>query len=146
MINWHYDPPYNYYDLAPEYFPGLLNLDYRYHHVLNQSGELDGFCCFGEDARVPGGVYSEGEPRVLDIGVGLKPELTDQGLGKDFVAAVLNYARDTYQSEIFRVTIADFNQRSLKTFQSLRFSIRDHFTRDLGEVKFTQLERSVKKE
>jgi len=146
MINWHYDPPYDYYDLAPEHIPGLLNPDYHYHQVLNQSGELDGFCCFGEDARVLGGVYSEREPRVLDIGVGLKPELTGQGFGKDFGAAVLNYARDTYQPEIYRVTIADFNQRSLKTFQSLGFSIRDNFTRELTEVKFIQLERPVKKE
>jgi RimJ/RimL family protein N-acetyltransferase len=146
MINWQYDPPYDFYDLAQEHLPGLLNPDYRYHQVLNRPGELAGFCCFGEDARVPGGGYSEGEPRVLDIGLGLKPELTGRGLGKDFVAAVLNYARDNYQPEIYRVTIADFNQRSQKTFQSLGFNICDHFTRDPVEVKFTQLERSVIKE
>lgn len=146
MINWNYDPPYDLYDLAPEHLPRLLNPDYRYHQVLNLSGELDGFCCFGEDARVPGGGYSEGEPKVLDIGVGLKPELTGQGLGNDFVGAVLNFAEDIYQPEIYRVTVADFNQRSLKTFQSFGFSICGHFTRDLVEVKYTQLERPVKKE
>lgn len=146
MINWLYDPPYDYYDLAPDHLPGLLNPDYRYHQVLSRSGEMFGYCCFGEDARVPGGVYSEGEPRVLDIGLGLKPELTGQDLGKDFVTAVLNFARNTYRPEVYRVTVADFNQRSLKTFQRLGFSIRDQFTRDFGEVIFTQLERSVKKE
>lgn len=146
MINWHYDPPYDYYDLAPDHLLGLLNPDYRYHQVLSRSGEMFGYCCFGEDARVPGGVYSEGEPRVLDIGLGLKPEHTGQGSGKDFMTAVLSFVRDTYRPEVYRVTVADFNQRSLKTFQSLGFSICDHFTRDLAEVKFTQLERSIKKE
>lgn len=146
MIYWHYDPPYDLYDLAPEHLPGLLNPAYRYHQVLDRSGELTGFCCFGEDARVPGGEYNKGEPGVLDIGVGLKPELTGQGLGNDFVRAVLNFAENTYQPENFRVTVANFNQRSLKTFQSLGFSITHHFTRELVEVNFTQLERPVYEE
>ena len=143
MISWRYDSPYDRYDLSPDHISGLLNPGYRYHQVQDQSGELIGFCCFGEDARVPGGEYDEGEPAVLDIGAGMRPDLTGQGLGKRFIEAVLNFAKDTYHPEVYRVTIADFNQRSLKTFQNLGFIIRGQFSRSLSDVQFTQLERHV---
>ena len=143
IVGWQYDPPYDLYDMEPKHLVGLLNPDYRYHQVLDRSGELAGYCCFGEDARVPGGIYDEGEPKVLDIGVGLKPQLTGQGLGKEFVSAILFYAGNTFQPPIYRVTVADFNQRSLKTFLSLGFEITEQFTRELVNVNFTQLEKKV---
>ena len=146
LIEWRYDPPYDLYDLGPEHLSGLLNPDYRYHQILDDQGQLTGFCCFGEDARVPGGKYGVGEPEVLDLGVGLKPELTGRGQGIDFVEAVLNFADDTFQPDFFRVTVADFNQRSMRTFLNLGFSIRHQFTREFVDLKFTQLDRPVEKE
>lgn len=142
IIDWRYGPPYDLYNMAPEHLPGLLNSDLRYHQVLDQYGELVGFCCFGEDARVPGGEYDRGEPGVIDIGVGLKPELTGKGLGKDFVEAVLDFAQVTHQPEIYRVTVAEFNQRSLNTFLGLGFCVSSCFTRELADLKFTQLEKN----
>jgi RimJ/RimL family protein N-acetyltransferase len=143
IIQWRYPPPYDLYDLTDESLGGLLNPDYRYHQVENEHGELVGFSCFGEDARVPGGYYRVGEPTILDIGVGLKPELTGQGRGRDFVSSILEYGIKTYQPKKLRATIAKFNQRSLSTFQNLGFVIDKVFTRDLVEITFFQLERPV---
>ncbi len=143
ILTWKYQPPYGVYDLDGEDLYELLNPDYRYHQVLNPAGELVGYCCFGKDAQVPGGDYSCGEPQVLDVGVGLRPDLTGQGQGKSFVTAVLNYGRTTYRSEIFRVTVADFNQRSINTFRNLGFRDTHHFKRELGQLPFTQLERKA---
>ena len=39
---WHYDPPYDLYDLEPQHLEGLLNPDFRYHQVLEKSGRLVG--------------------------------------------------------------------------------------------------------
>ena len=141
---WRYDPPYDLYDLALENLQGLLDPDFRYHQVVDPSGQLVGYCCFGLDAQVPGGDYRLIEPEVLDIGVGLNPKNTGRGQGVVFVKSVLDYGAVTYQPEIFRATIAGFNQRSLKTFQNLGFKIQSSFIRELVEIVFFQLERPVK--
>jgi RimJ/RimL family protein N-acetyltransferase len=143
ILTWKYQPPYGVYDLDGEDLNELLNPDFRYHQVLNAEGELVGYCCYGFDAQVPGGDYSCGEPQVLDVGVGLRPDLTGQGQGRSFVSAVLNYAWSVYRPEIFRVTVADFNQRSINTFRNLGFEITHHFNRELGQLPFTQLERKA---
>jgi len=146
ILTWTYDPPYDLYDLIIEDLPGLLNPAYRYHVVLNEEGELVGYCCFGEDARVPGGDYEQGEPGVLDLGVGLRPDLTGQGYGKGFVGAILEYGARIYNPEVFRVTVAAFNQRSLRSFRSLGFKDKGSFTRTLVEVDFIQLEKPIQVE
>jgi [ribosomal protein S18]-alanine N-acetyltransferase len=141
IIGWHYDPPYNVYDLATDDLEALLNPVYRYHQVVDRAGNLVGYCCYGEDARVPGGDYARVEPEILDVGVGLHPGLVGQGLGGGFVKAILAYALVNYQPEYFRVSIADFNQRSLNTFRSAGFAVTIHFNRELDGLPFTQLER-----
>lgn len=141
IITWRYDPPYGVYDLKPGDINGLLNPTYRYHQVLDREGGLVGYCCYGLDAQVPGGDYSRTEPEVLDVGVGMAPKHTGQGLGAGFVGEILDYAWKTYRPEIFRVTVADFNLRSLNTFLSLGFKATGHFIREAGKMPFTQLER-----
>jgi ribosomal-protein-alanine N-acetyltransferase len=143
IIQWRYLPPYDLYNLSEEALAGLLNPTYRYHQVEDQEGYLVGFCCFGEDAQVPGGDYWVGEPTILDIGVGLNSELVGKGMGKDFVRAILDFAIIHYQPVKLRATIAQFNQRSIRTFQNLGFEISKIFVRDLVVLKFCQLEIPV---
>lgn len=145
ISTWTYDSFYDLYDFSGDHLPGIVKPEYRYHVVLDENTELVGFCCFGEDARVPGGDYLGGEPQVLDLGVGLRPDLTGQGFGQDFVREVLAFASRTYQPDSFRVTVASFNQRSLKTFQALGFIETHTFTRDQVEIEFIQLESPIKR-
>lgn len=146
IITWSYQPPYGVYDLTPEDLKGLLTPEYRYHSVLNQQGELVGYCCYGKDAQVPGGDYSSGEPEVLDVGIGMRPSLTGQGRGAGFVRAVLEYGAVTYRPKVYRATIACFNQRSLRTFQGLGFEIKGRFERELVNIHFFQLEKLIKED
>ena len=146
ITSWRYDPPYDLYDLEPRHLEGLLNPDYQYHQVLDAEGNLVGFCCFGIDAQVPGGEYDEKSYEVLDVGVGMRPELTGQGLGEMFVAEILDFGRTTYCPEEFRVTVAGFNKRSLKTFQKLGFMIQGSFIRELVILEFYQLVKPVKEQ
>ncbi|MCJ7733535.1 MAG: GNAT family N-acetyltransferase, partial [Anaerolineales bacterium] len=65
------------------------------------------------------------------------------GLGECFIQAILDYGENTFQPEQFRVTVADFNLRSRKTFQKLGFQEVFHFTRELMEIPFTQFEKPI---
>lgn len=124
FVNWHYVMPYDVYDMAntPEeaeaavrYF---LDPDINCYAITDESGELLAFCTFGLDGQVPGGDYSDD---ALDIGLGIRPDLTGQGLGSHFVQAVLAFARRTFEPPAFRVTIAGFNQRAQKVWQKAGF-------------------------
>jgi ribosomal-protein-alanine N-acetyltransferase len=117
ILEWRYEPPYDTYNLggdAQEIVEYMLTPEYRYHAILSQAGELLAFCCFGEDAQVPGGDYSA---EALDIGLGVRPDLTGQGQGSRYVQAVLDFARRTWSPRAVRVTIAEFNTPAQKVWQ-----------------------------
>jgi [ribosomal protein S18]-alanine N-acetyltransferase len=128
IIEWRY-PDYPLFNVAPEEAEAeirvLLEPAYRYHVALNAAGEAVGFCCFGEDARVPGGDYDREE--ALDVGLGLRPDLTGKGLGLMFLQAILEFGKTQLAARRFRATIAVFNVRSRRIFEQAGFTLRQTF-------------------
>jgi len=122
ILGWHYEPPYDIYDLGggdpDEIVKSLLNPDYAYHAILGPEEELVAFCCFGEDARVPGGNYGV---VALDLGLGVRPDLTGQGQGHVYIRTVLGFARHKYAPRNYRVTIAEFNTRAQRAWTKAGF-------------------------
>jgi [ribosomal protein S18]-alanine N-acetyltransferase len=108
---WRYPPPYDVYDSGAGAVAGMLDPSNRYHAVLDGRGELVGFWCFGPDARVPGDPYPED---ALDVGGGLRPDLTGRGAGAAFLAAALELAQRELAPAAMRATVAAFNRRSLR--------------------------------
>jgi len=122
IINWHYPAPYDFYDLGeadPKVVLGeLFNPNSPHFSITTDDGDVLGFCAVGPEAQVPGGDYSES---ALDIGIGLRPEATGQGLGKLVLTEFLAYVLAVYHPSRFRATIAAFNLRSQRTFLGLGF-------------------------
>jgi len=133
ICTWEYQPPYEIYNLnnspTPEEVEAMLNPLYDYHAIRDEGGSLVAFCSFGEDARVAGGCYAE---EVLDIGIGIRPDLTGQGLGKDFTQAVLAFAEQRFSPKVMRVTIAAFNQRAQQVCINAGFIQTDSFVNPAG--------------
>ena len=102
---WHYAGQYSTYDVAD---PSDLATD---HWAVTEGGELVGYCCFGEAARVAGA-----EPAVgtLDIGYGMKPELMGHGRGLRFVGAILEFAVRRHDPQRLRLYVLNWNERSRK--------------------------------
>jgi [ribosomal protein S18]-alanine N-acetyltransferase len=128
VLSWQYEAPYDVYSVEPEDLElalvDLLDPENGYYSVHDERGELVGFCCFGPDARVPGGSYTE---PALDVGLGLRPDLTGQGMGLDLLTAALDFARRHYAPVSFRTTIAAFNQRSIHVHEKAGFVARQSF-------------------
>ena len=143
IISWRYDPPYSFYDLTEEHLPELITEDNRYYAIHDENGTLVGLCCFGTEARVQGGDYLRKEPEVIDIGLGLRPNLTGRGLGKRMLLSILDFAYENFSPDRFRATIAQFNLRSIRTFQALGFSMTHSFIRPEDRLRFLQLERDA---
>jgi len=121
IATWQYETPYSIYNPSTKDIPALLDPSNRYYSVQHESGRLFGYCCFGAEATVPGGAYAVGEPDVVDVGLGMHPEMTGKGDGKAFVEAILQFAATAFEPSRFRVSIAEFNLRSQSTFLGLGF-------------------------
>lgn len=122
IAGWRYEPPYDIYNGDPnevdEHVQGFLDPQYRYYTVWNEAGELIAFRCFGEDARVPGGDY---RAEALDMGGGLRPDLTGKGLGASIMEAAFEFARRNFAPKAFRATVAAFNKRALRVCEKIGY-------------------------
>ena len=138
-VSWRYDPPYDVYNLdadTEEAVQVLLDPNTACHTISDDCGDLVGFCTFGSDAQVPGGDYvGEG----LDIGLGIRPDLTGRGNGSVYVSAVLDFAMDRFEPTIVRVTVAEFNQRAKRVWEKAGFRETQRFERIPDAMPFVVL-------
>lgn len=143
---WKYDPPYDLYDLAkdPEDLEEILTPEKRADYFSAKSdGELVGYFCFGREARVPGGDYSGVE--AVDVGLGMKPDLTGKGLGRDFLESGLAFAKKRFSPAMFRLSVADFNERAITVYERAGFEKAGNFIQNTAGAghPFTLMTRSA---
>ncbi len=125
FASWRYGGEYAVYDADAEDWERFLDPIWAYRSLRDESGAAVGYCCFGADARVPGGRY-EGD--AVDLGGGLRPELTGAGRGDEFLAAVMGEAERMSPGARLRVTIAAFNRRALRMVEKAGFVEVERFT------------------
>jgi ribosomal-protein-alanine N-acetyltransferase len=129
ISRWRYEEPYSIYNGDPASVDALLHPRFSYRSVYDERGDLTGYFCFGEDAQVAAGkrlgVY-EVEP-ALDVGLGMRPDLTGRGLGAEFLRAGLWFARKAYSPEAFRLTVDVFNHRAIRVYERAGFETVETF-------------------
>jgi len=123
ICTWRYPAPYDCYDKINTDPDELLRPDMGFHAVL-VGDRLIGFRSFGPDGQVSGWQYDDS---ALDTGGGLRPELTDRGMGREAISAGLTFGRARFAPPAFRVTVASFNTRALHTVESLGFERAGQF-------------------
>jgi [ribosomal protein S18]-alanine N-acetyltransferase len=112
IATWRYPDEYSTYDANR-----VVTSADGYWAVVSE-GELFGFCCFGLEARVPG---VDEEQDTLDVGYGMRPDLVGKGLGRAFVAAIVDFAADEFSQPRLRLLILTWNLRSRKVAEGLGF-------------------------
>ena len=117
ICTWRYAPPYERYDMTGAEPGGLVQPEAGFRALL-AGHRLIGFRSFGPDGQVPGWDYDD---RALDTGGGLHPTLVGQGLGAQAISAGLAFGRAQFAPQAFRVTVATFNARALRTVEGLGF-------------------------
>lgn len=139
ICSWEYPAPYDFYsfDSSEEAIEELLNGEYFV--VFDRENQLTGYFCSGQSARVaggyPAGVYLNEER--LDIGLGMNPAFTGQGQGRKFVAEGLQFMKERYLHDRFRLVVACFNTRAKKVYIENGFVERSRF---YSEVKGKKVE------
>ncbi|MFP7169940.1 GNAT family protein [Terribacillus sp. 7520-G] len=139
ILHWRYAPPYDLYNLT--YTEGaVMMLMVGDYYGVYENGSLLGYFCFGEDARVPGGDYSD--PSYLDIGIGMAPEMTGQGRGGKFFAEIQRWIEANTQKNRFRLTVALFNERAIRLYEKSGFRETGRFARETDGLVFMVMTKS----
>ncbi|SHJ82454.1 Ribosomal protein S18 acetylase RimI [Clostridium cavendishii DSM 21758] len=140
ISKWIYKEPYSIYSMdgSENCISELLNG--TYFLVSDEENNIIGYYCFGESAQVPVenkfGVYNCKD--IIDIGLGIKPNLCGQGIGLEFLSNGLNFANNKLSVKRIRLTVAAFNQRAIKVYKSAGFEKINSFVRisETEEVEF----------
>ena len=144
IARWRYAGAHALYNTAEEEIEAtvctLCTPQHRYFAISLRDGGLLGYCCFGEDARVPDGDYPDD---ALDIGMGIQPALLGQGLGTRLLQQAIAFANQEYAPPRFRATVAAFNERALRLCRGAGFRECTCFLHPNNEMAFVVLIREA---
>ncbi|MGM0885080.1 MAG: GNAT family N-acetyltransferase [Bacillota bacterium] len=133
ILGWTYDEPYEFYNNEPTTEAICEMLADSYFAVFENDKGLVGFFCVGSSAQVPNDLYTY-SPNFIDIGIGMRPDLTGQGYGTSFFTVVLSYIDKAFGYSPKRLTVAKFNHRAINLYEKFGFSLEDEFIK--GSVEF----------
>ena len=112
---WRYPGEYSFYDVDADADDLAELLDPAMRHdryfAAAAGGGLIGFF-----------EYKPPHAPELEVGLGLRPDLTGRGLGEAFLLAGLDFARRRYAPSTFRLSVATFNRRAITVYVRAGFA------------------------
>lgn len=114
---WKYPAPYDFYDMAAdkedydEMIDPLARGD-KFFSITKDQELIGFFCVFPKEPTT----------NEIELGLGMKPELTGKGLGERFVKVIIEYLKGNYSGQVVWLSVADFNQRALKVYEQVGFN------------------------
>ncbi len=139
IASWHYEAPYDFYDwdrdaedLAELFNP--QSWQESYYSVFNEENELVGFFVFKRDSQT------------VEVGLGLRPDLTGNGLGRTFLNAGLTFCQEHFPVGTWSLSVATFNTRAIHLYENVGFTALNTFMHHTngGEFEFLRMVRSTK--
>ncbi|HEV2106897.1 MAG TPA: GNAT family protein [Thermomicrobiales bacterium] len=136
VCTWRYPDPYAFYDIGESNLAELLDPAHNYIAVEDEAGALAGFFTFGQNARVIGAQRSRlYSAPALDIGLGMRPDVTGRGNGLRFVRAGLVFAAERFRPRMLRLVVAAFNIRAIRVYDRAGFVAGPTFTSPVRETE-----------
>jgi ribosomal-protein-alanine N-acetyltransferase len=132
ISGWSYEHPYDFYDATSDEddLAELLDPERRkdaYFSAFDEEGALVGFFQF------------EAEGSTVDVGLGLRPDLTGAGVGLDFLLAGLEFARKRFSPTRFTLAVTTFNERAILVYERAGFSRRNVYMHHTNGGEFRLL-------
>lgn len=136
ISEWHYDEPYSFYDFKNDIEDAKEFLDFsnrpedKYFSVINDSGELAGFY----EVRPSNGC--------IEIGLGMRPDLTGKGLGLSFLRSGLEFINEKFNPGVLRLQVLSSNKRAQIVYERAGFRTTKlvEIENDLGKHEFVEME------
>ncbi|WEG14578.1 GNAT family protein [Pullulanibacillus sp. KACC 23026] len=114
-FNWHYDGEYSFYDMEAdkEDLEEFLDPEQRGNSTFAVTKENE-LVAFFSVSKIADGT--------LEIGLGMRPDLTGQGCGLEFLKEGLNFVEFRYKPNKITLSVATFNQRAIKVYRKVGFT------------------------
>jgi [ribosomal protein S18]-alanine N-acetyltransferase len=127
--NWHYESIYSFYDMESdeEDLEEFLDAKLRgnsYFSVLQDNVVVGFFCVNKIDIDT------------IEIGLGMKPDLTGAGKGLEFLKAGLEFVKETYSPKVIILSVATFNLRAIKVYKKVGFESIELFTQETNGSQY----------
>ena len=127
--NWHYDGKYSFYNMEAdeedlqEFVDPELRGDSKF--AVMENSDLIGFFS-----------VTKVNDLTFDIGLGMRPDLTNKGKGWEFINAGLAFIKKKYNPSKITLSVATFNQRAIKVYRRLGFIDVHTFMQDTNGSTF----------
>jgi ribosomal-protein-alanine N-acetyltransferase len=136
ISEWRYPEPYSFYNWTADVddLRELLDPSLRgeaYWAVKDEAGELVGHFSFKPK-----------DEQTVEIGLGLRPDLTGRGLGGSFLAAGLEFAGTRFALARFVLSVATFNTRAIKVYERAGFTRERIYMHSTNGAEWEFLEMS----
>jgi [ribosomal protein S18]-alanine N-acetyltransferase len=140
VASWRYPPPYDAYDASEDpSFEAELRDPVRwgeFEFAVDDaaSGELVGFL----------ELTAIGDQGCVEIGLGLRPDLTGRGLGPAYIGAAMVFARERWHPSTFALDVFPWNERAIRAYERAGFERGEVYVRtfpDGNEVTFLRMSR-----
>lgn len=150
--NWKYEGEYSVYDYCNEEeslleeeswgFGKFAALDennnligeltIEFFEEVDESSEDDGYVDIKTVKDNPNKIYE------MWIGFGLRPDLTGQGLGSEYVSECVDFAvnHHNYKGDYVRLGVAEFNKRAIKSYKKADFKQFNTYEGEIAGKKF----------
>ncbi|WP_088006453.1 GNAT family N-acetyltransferase [Indiicoccus explosivorum] len=137
-FGWHYDGVYAFYDVEADEEDLAEFLD---------PAERDGTVFAGHSIHGLSGFFSISQVNneAIEIGLGLRPDLTGQGIGAAFVEEGLSFAKKQFCFSRVTLSVASFNQRAIRLYKKMGFIRETTFLQKTngGEYEFVKMQKKL---
>jgi ribosomal-protein-alanine N-acetyltransferase len=128
ITRWRYPAPYDIYSLNTVEMVVVLYL----HPLWRLAGVAHFSAVCDERGELVGMFQFMRRGAAVEIGLALRPDLTGQGLGLDFVRAGLAYGAQRFKPVIFRLDVVSFNERARRVYERAGFRAARTLPKRLG--------------
>lgn len=134
IISWRYPGEYSFYDMERD-VEDMAEL--RAAHVR----EAKYFSAL-QDSELVGFFELDVDGEVVELGLGLRPDLIGKGVGAAFLEAGLDFARRRFGPQRFRLRVAAFNRRAIEVYERAGFAVEREYVHDFYGTPYHFLEMS----
>ena len=136
MLTWKYEGIYSFFD--NDLSEGKINYiksfptDDNAYAIYDEKNQLVGNCALYLNDKV-------------SFSIQMRPNLTSKGMGKEFLEAFLEFAKEKYNLKNIELSVLKFNERAIRLYKSLDFEVTDEFIGKTvkGEMEFIKMEKAL---
>ena len=144
VASWRYPAPYDVYDVSED-----PSLDHEMREPARWGSSW--FAVDGDDPVELAGFLelvaaetgSDGDVEI-EVGLGLRPDLTGRGLGVELVESALGFCRERWRPRRFALDVFPWNERAIRCYERAGFDRGEVYVRrfdDGNEVTFLRMSR-----